>query len=730
MTASQTLRANSRPRTKVDDAAVPNVGDVTSWPTPESAIADDRGKPPSQDQSESRVNGSKSSKKAWEAFPVAPTFKFDTQLPPAAARRGGRSGRGGLPRGGHSSNAANTSGNDRQGAGNAMPPPPLPRYAADQDRGRNSDVAQVSRSNSLPSSNRRAPSRESTKAMSRKQSGKENQAVPASTPPMAPDTDPTHNQRVSNFSSHTPSRSSSHHDGPGAASVMNGDFATSQVTSDSVADPFTMSNSEASIRPTYLPDRSKGSHATYRSPGDSARERGAPKTRDWPREKSDSAREKVESWRDRDYAGESGYRRESRAEPRRGAYRGRGNHSGSYQNSHAYTSPLPQNGFENPRPANGSESRSRQSSQPFVMGTPTSASRNNPRSQSIPVSMMYPGYYPQMNWAQQGVASLNTDMAYGHPPQMQMQQDVMSAMPYNESLNSYAVYSMVMTQIEYYFSIDNLCKDLYLRKNMDSQGFVPLSVIANFKRIKTLTGPDFSIESLKFVCQQVKSVEYVHGEDGQDKMRRREGWGDFILPMNERFATAQNDGPTIQTQNRHMPMMAPPMMHGEGMSFVPQQVRSPPTAMPTMNGGYNPATSPYAPMPLLDGQAGDQGPQGTFFPQMQDQSRRESATSPVPHVENGIRSPVPFHPTHRTSSGMMNGHRRQVSRNFNDENMFPDEAIASINICVREPLPDLPNEDSPAVPGMTRVLSNESRGSNPDAPRVSGLRGGASSPEQ
>ncbi|OCK78937.1 hypothetical protein K432DRAFT_279072, partial [Lepidopterella palustris CBS 459.81] len=42
---------------------------------------------------------------------------------------------------------------------------------------------------------------------------------------------------------------------------------------------------------------------------------------------------------------------------------------------------------------------------------------------------------------------------------------------------------------EYYFSVDNLCKDMFLRKRMDSKGFVLLSVIAEFNRIKQLT-PD------------------------------------------------------------------------------------------------------------------------------------------------------------------------------------------------------------------------------------------------
>jgi hypothetical protein len=59
--------------------------------------------------------------------------------------------------------------------------------------------------------------------------------------------------------------------------------------------------------------------------------------------------------------------------------------------------------------------------------------------------MMFPGYYPGVP---QGVPALQADMQmYGYPQQMQMQPGIMSAMPYNDPLNSYALLSMVMTQV-------------------------------------------------------------------------------------------------------------------------------------------------------------------------------------------------------------------------------------------------------------------------------------------
>ena len=36
-------------------------------------------------------------------------------------------------------------------------------------------------------------------------------------------------------------------------------------------------------------------------------------------------------------------------------------------------------------------------------------------------------------------------------------------------------------------SVENLCRDMYLRSNMDDQGFVPVSIIASFNRVSQLS---------------------------------------------------------------------------------------------------------------------------------------------------------------------------------------------------------------------------------------------------
>lgn len=95
---------------------------------------------------------------------------------------------------------------------------------------------------------------------------------------------------------------------------------------------------------------------------------------------------------------------------------------------------------------------------------------------------------------------------------------------------------------EYYFSVDNLLKDMYLRRHMDSQGFVSLEFIAGFNRIKSLST---DLELVKLVCQQSNVIEYRTSEHGQDRLRRRENWAQWVLNMTDRDESARNEGPKV-----------------------------------------------------------------------------------------------------------------------------------------------------------------------------------------
>ncbi|KAL3961679.1 hypothetical protein ACCO45_003202 [Purpureocillium lilacinum] len=149
----------------------------------------------------------------------------------------------------------------------------------------------------------------------------------------------------------------------------------------------------------------------------------------------------------------------------------------------------------------------------------------------------------------------------------------MSAIPFQPPYWDNVVIQMLKGQIEYYFSIENLCKDMYLRKRMDSQGFVHLHFVTAFKRIRELTS---DMGMIRAVCEASVELDYVVGEDDVERLRRRSNWQTFVLPLEERDDLARNNGPShITFKNR-------PYNFGafNGMAPAPYGV-SPPL-------GYNP----------------------------------------------------------------------------------------------------------------------------------------------
>ena len=79
---------------------------------------------------------------------------------------------------------------------------------------------------------------------------------------------------------------------------------------------------------------------------------------------------------------------------------------------------------------------------------------------------------------------------------------------------------------------------------MDSQGYVLLSFIAGFKRIKNLTE---DLELLRHVSRQLRNVEHLAGGDGVDRLRPRERWAQWVLPFEQRDVSARSNGPPEPT---------------------------------------------------------------------------------------------------------------------------------------------------------------------------------------
>lgn len=80
----------------------------------------------------------------------------------------------------------------------------------------------------------------------------------------------------------------------------------------------------------------------------------------------------------------------------------------------------------------------------------------------------------------QGVPSLFSGPVVNHPTNL----CYMASYSYDAAIQ---VRHQILHQVEYYFSQDNLYHDLFLRSQMDNDGWVPVSLIATFKRIACLS---------------------------------------------------------------------------------------------------------------------------------------------------------------------------------------------------------------------------------------------------
>ncbi|CAI9260917.1 unnamed protein product [Lactuca saligna] len=84
------------------------------------------------------------------------------------------------------------------------------------------------------------------------------------------------------------------------------------------------------------------------------------------------------------------------------------------------------------------------------------------------------------------------------------------------------LHEKIVKQIDYYFTDENLVKDLYLRQKMDEQGWVHVTLIASFKKVLCLTD---NVKLILDVMRASRAVE-VRGE----KMRKRNDWMRWIIP--------------------------------------------------------------------------------------------------------------------------------------------------------------------------------------------------------
>ena len=639
-------------------APPPPPGDAISWPTPENAVID--GKKKNQDRTEKVERDTSQApkphgKEKWVAVPYVPTAVFNTPLP--QARRGGRGGaRGGRDGEGRGRSNVHTGSSTEKpavaGANQASTP------IGGQDRGRvgatptpgATTTSKPKRASSAGPITPREQRKPGDMIATEKRKDNEFMASKATVP----------NNNTNAF--RRPSAPTTAKDSQGVQPVIGGQDRASSWTA------------------AFAKSADEDKRFQY----DSTETQGQPKAMG-PERRNEATVKTPESIRDFQNM-PSRERGEPRAERGRGGFRGRGggNHAffnGNASNGHGFQNGYPSQVQPPPSPSKGHSNHDRipQTQYPFSQTHHQPRHhRNNSRSQSIPHSAQYSRFSNGHHGGPPQLANLQTDIAneYGYLP---AHQGPMTAMPFTSYGEQPSVFGMVNLQMNYYFSVENLCKDMYLRSHMDSQGFVFLELLAKFNRIKQLTN---DMELIRLACHHSQTVEYVN-VDGIDRVRARDGWQQWVRKMEERDPSAQNDGPSLQSLSSY------PRAYNYGPQPEERSVTS-----PRSNMMGNPDSAHYQPTNGIV-------PPPVYNPNV-----------PAPH---GLGSPVTKTPLSAAVSEFSPSARSTSSRNFTATDnhaqgtkMFTDAQVDNLHILVRKQLNQTTSIPPPFHSSSSRTFSNGS----------------------
>ena len=623
-TADGKLRSDDGGRPSDDtqstaSAVAPPV-DSSLWPTPKLAEEEEKEKRKTQGRSE-RADKEKTPSKPhgkdkWEKVPYVPSAVFNTPIP-TTARRGGRGGTRGAReggRGGHTGTsgerAINGGGEDANGTRGQF---------SERTRG----TMGPPRGGASGSKPKRSASAGPPVSRDQRKDGE----------PM-PEKRDDDSQR--NFNT-----------GPRYPNMDRRTSTTSTQTE--VGLGLRQGSPPRRQHPASAVDRESGSQAAfldYSHPRSNLDRRNDPvnRTSDFPRDQGYiPQRERGDSRSER---GRGGYRCGRNGYPHTNAnnYQPATNGPDGAPQGHGFTPVKSQSYLESrPGPQPGGP-----------MYGPPRHHRSGSRSQSIPNQppfSRFPGNTPP--GGPPHLANLHTDVAnmYGYQPANQPA--VMSAMPFHPYMEHMQIQGMVLMQMDYYLSVDNLCKDMFLRKHMDSQGFVLLTVLANFNRIKQLT---HEIDLIRYVCMRSVAIELVVGQDGKDRVRKAQDWQQWVLAMEDRDPSAQNDGPS---QARPLHFLPPPTYGAPAEHMQAQKSAAPLSPRGSFNG------SSRRPEPLVVNGNGSPPP-------ITDAKLTQTPLSAaVPDFAPTVPQPSNAFQTTEDLSGL--------------ESTFSDEQVKNLVIVVRKP---------------------------------------------
>lgn len=386
-----------------DEASLPPVADATAWPTPQTALGDEKRKGVEKGDKAEKIEKTPSTrgKEKWTPVHYVPTAVFNTPLP-SGARRGGRPARGGRDggRGGAHTSDTNATADSKTAAAQTSQPPV--KHANVPERARNESNA--SRANSLPAQGRKPTNTETNAQTDQKRSQNTADRPRVDT-----------RQKASEDAHPTPNGTTNSAD---AGSKPHRENRLAKVPE------FTPSQNS---RPGNAPSEGQANRHTHERRFD-----GPARSGDAREANGFVPREREHREFNREHPKERG---DSRPERGRGGYRGRGGHSygAGSQNQHFQNS---QHQFVPSNKSFGSNDRQRPQ-QNFQNGAqPQHANHRLPlRSPSIPNSAGVYGSFP--------LPEINTV----YPNYQNVPPGPMSAMPYQPYMEPFGLMSLIQLQL-------------------------------------------------------------------------------------------------------------------------------------------------------------------------------------------------------------------------------------------------------------------------------------------
>ncbi|KAI9710905.1 MAG: hypothetical protein M1820_002340 [Bogoriella megaspora] len=704
--SSRKFSPRSKPTGRDEEKGVvqpPAVNDESSWPAMGTNVAEERRKQQEKNDKERTPdsNSKPHGKQRWNPIEVPTNYIFETQMPNTNPRRGGRGGaRGGRENGGRG--AAHLPNGNAKVDGSAGNDRNHPNGEIQENRSKRSSVQGV---------NRPTESDHTTSKAFASKEGSTTHASNASTVPV-PDTPKSGAQSSSLVESSgasettetaafpitaTNSQGISSRKQPPRSGRQDNDAQRESVTSGKKDSPRMAgaAQSKGKYRISQKPQKSsKGFVALLEQNGVSSdathvsrqcnaysnqdtRERRstmtsepAPNSRNEKNDRRDDLPTRP-SWKEPNHE----------TYPSRGGGRGRGRGGRHGRGGYSHQHPAGSHHFQpGPNGANFGFPNSPTFYPGFGSPQPSRGHRN-PRAYSV-AGVDYvrvPGNYmgntgPQLYPLQ----TYNNDPALYDHSMMQ----TMSAMPWQPGMEVWAPHKQLIQRLEYWFSLENMLKDMYLRKNMDSQGYLDFELIRNFRTIK-----DADRETIKLACYESEEIEFKVTHDGTYKLRKKIGWEDWVMPMSERVESAQNDGPEhLETPPRPRPRVEPYMF--------PQQPMSPGT-MPGNQGPYDPS-NPYAGLPGMIPSFSPMSAAAEFTPrEPYNPVEAQQPAKPAIDIANGASGPQE-----------PNGFYGHAYTGYQEPDSFPDHRIPGLSVISRPQ--DRNNGKVPVYGQDSRTFSNGS----------------------